>query len=372
MAAALRHPLGPALVALLLHAGLIAGYLAVPKFAHDPSALVCVGSDNAGQKPFEHVRISFPPPGFDGQFYYALARNPWRKHEGPELDKPACRHVRLLYPALCWLTTGGDPELLFWSMPLVNLLAIAGTAGLGAVIALRFRRNAWWGLLLPLAVNAGSAALRDLTDPLATFTVVLLLASWLCRWSVGWMTLSGMLAVLCREQNVAIVAIMMLLAIGGRDWARAAGSVMAVLLWGGWAYVLWQAYGSSPLLDGNFGPPLEGLMQRLREPMDASGRLPIHLIALSCLGVEVAACVLMPLFRPSWTALLIGWAGVALAVFASHPIYAGTYSYLRVFPWIPLGLWLWAVQSGWRWPFVFTLPLMPWAGLAVAKEWQLL
>jgi len=366
----MQNPIGPALVALLLHVGMVAGYLAVPKFAGDPSALVCVGRDRVGHKPFEHVRVGFQPPGFDGQFYYALARNPWRRHDAEEIDKPACRHVRLLYPAACWLLTGGDPELLFWAMPAVNLLAIAGMAGLGAVLALRFKRNAWWGLLLPLAVNAGSPALRDLTDPLATFTVVLLLASWLCQWSVGWMTLSGMLAVLAREQNVAIVAIVMLLSMCGRDWSRAAGAMMAAILWGAWAYVLWKAYGASPLLDGNMGWPLEGLMQRLREPMGNSTHVPIHLIALSCLGVEVVACLLMPLFRPSWSALLVGWAGVALAVLASYSIYAGTYSYLRVFPWIPLALWLWAVQSGWRWPFLFTLPLTPWAALAVAWEWQ--
>jgi hypothetical protein len=180
-----------------------------------------------------------------------------------------------------------------------------------------------------------------------------------------------MLAVLCREQSVVIVAIVMLLAMFGRDASRTAAAAMALILWGGWAYAVWKAYGASPLLDGNFGWPLEGIMQRLREPMGSSTHVPIHLIALSCLGVEVAACVLMPLFRPSWTALFVGWSGAALAVLAAYPIYAGTYSYLRVFSWIPLALWLWAVQSGRRWPFIFTLPLMPWAGFCVVKEWQL-
>jgi hypothetical protein len=371
MTAALRHPIGPALVALLLHAGLIAGYLKSPKCNNDISALVCVAQERVGHEPYDHIHVGFESNGFDGQFYYAIARNPWRRHDAAEIDNPACRHIRLLYPAVCWLLTGGDPELLLWVMPAVNLLAIAGIAGLGAVVALRFGRNAWWGLLLPLAVNAGMPALRDLTDPLATFTVVLLLTAWLCQWSVGWMTLAAMLAVLCREQNVGIVGIVMLLAIGGRDWSRAAGALVAILLFGGWAYAVWQAYGAPPFFDGNFGLPLEGIRQRLQEPMGHSAHLPIHLIGLSCLGVELLGCLLMPLFRPSWTALLVGWAGVALAVMASYAIYAGTYSYLRVFPWVPLALWLWAIQSGRYWPFVLTLPLVPWSGLAVAQAWKL-
>src|SRR5260221_1950252 len=253
MNAVLRHPLGPALAALVLHAGLMTGYVMAPRFGGDVSALVCVGREKLGHEPYEHVRIGFETPGYDGQFYYALARNPWQKHVPTEIDKPAARHLRLVYRVVCGLASGGDPELLFWVMPLINLLSIAGIAALGAMLAVRFGRSAWWGILLPLAVNAGMPALRDLTDPLATFTVVLLLTAWLCRWSAGWLTLAGMLAVLAREQNVAVVGIVLLMAVVWREWGRAAGLVVAVLLWAGWAYALWKAYGDSPFLTSNFG-----------------------------------------------------------------------------------------------------------------------
>ena len=39
----------------------------------------------------------------------------------------------------------------------------------------------WWGFLLPLLLNAGTPALRDLTDPVATFAVCGLLAAWLMQ-----------------------------------------------------------------------------------------------------------------------------------------------------------------------------------------------
>src|SRR5207244_3002432 len=136
----------------------------------DLSALVCVSPERVGRWPYESIRVGLGTDGFDGQFYYALARDPWHRHDYP-LDIPAYRHARILYPALAWLLSGGgDPGRLLWAMPAINLLAAAGLAWLGAGLALRHGRSAWWGFLLPLVVNVGMPALRDLTDPLAALT----------------------------------------------------------------------------------------------------------------------------------------------------------------------------------------------------------
>ena len=69
---------GPALVALLLHALLVVIFLA--RNEGDASALICAASYRIGQPPYEAITRAMGPSGEDGQFYYSLARSPWRAH----------------------------------------------------------------------------------------------------------------------------------------------------------------------------------------------------------------------------------------------------------------------------------------------------
>src|SRR5579871_4129202 len=97
---------GPALAAAVLHAGILAGYVAA--FHGDLSALVCVARERLGRTPYEHIHTGFDRNGYDGQFYYAIARAPWRRHD-LGIDAPAIRQARILYPALSWALSAGDP-----------------------------------------------------------------------------------------------------------------------------------------------------------------------------------------------------------------------------------------------------------------------
>jgi hypothetical protein len=364
-------PVFVAIVALVMHAALMAAYVSAPKCEKEVSALVCVDQRRLEQDPFRHVRVGFADDGYDGQAYYVIAQHPWRRHDAVYIDKPAYRHLRLLYPTLCWLLSGGDPVALFWAMPGVSLLAIAGVAGLGASFAIRFGRSPWWGLLLPFAVNAGMPALRDLTDPLSSCTVLLLMVAWLRRYHAAWLGLAALLALFAREQNLVVVAIIAVLALWERDWKRVIALALPALAWAGWAAFLWDWYGDSPFPLGNFGPPLVGIATRFASPAGRSMNLPVHAVALTCLTIELVACaIVMPLFLPERSTMLLGWAGVALAVLGSPMIFDDVYAYLRVFAWVPLALWLWAVQTGRIWPFLFTLPLTPWVALAVIQVWR--
>src|SRR5579884_896141 len=82
----------PVALALLLHGALLCGYLLA--FRGDVSALVCADRRLAGHWPYEAVHVGFPTGGFDGQFYYVLARNPWQPHHA-FVDLPAYRHGRI-------------------------------------------------------------------------------------------------------------------------------------------------------------------------------------------------------------------------------------------------------------------------------------
>jgi hypothetical protein len=49
---------------------------------------------------------------------------------------------------------------------------------------------------------------------------------------------------------------------------------------------------------------------------------------------------------------LVALAGAGLAVLSGTIVYGDTWSYTRVFSWLPLGVWLSCVQLHWRWPLV--------------------
>ena len=162
--------LAPALVAGLVQLVLMGAYAA--RFGGDVSAFVCVGHEFARQWPFEHVGVSMSKEGFDGQYYYAIARAPLGKHDERYVIAPWYRQLRLLYTGSAWVMSGlGDPVLLLWVLPAINVFAVAAIAGLAACLAACHGRSVWWGALAPFLLNAASPGFRNLTDPTATAAV---------------------------------------------------------------------------------------------------------------------------------------------------------------------------------------------------------
>jgi hypothetical protein len=359
----------PVALTLLLHLALLAAYLQA--FGGDISALVCADQKRVGHWPFEAVRVGFATGGFDGQFYYVLARNPWQRHQA-FVDLPAYRHSRILFVALAWLLSGGDAERLLWALPALNLTCIAGLAWLGAFWAVRHGRNALWGCLLPIVVNAGAPALRDLTDPLSTLAVAGLLVAWLLRQNPWVVTAWAVAAVLSREQNAAVAGIVLLGALWQRRWPLAAGPAAALTVWVGWLLVLRAAYGNFPFLASNTSPPFAGIIYRLVHLRGAVGAhaLPIHACAIAFLFLQMSLAVTMACYRPSRTLVLVALAGVALAVLAGVPIYMNGQSYTRVFLWMPLAVWLWGVQTGRAWPVWLLSPALLWPLFALVQVWR--
>jgi hypothetical protein len=361
-----------AVIAIGAHIALMGAYIHAPHLHGDVSSLVCVPEHRIGKAPFEHIRVGFPGDGYDGQAYYAIARNPWAKQNSAEIDKPSYRHLRLLYPAFAWVASGGGhPTALLWALPALNLLAIGGLAGFAARFAAAEGRSPWWGLLLPFAINAGMPALRDLTDPWASFAAFLLAIAWIRQWHTGWLAVSAGLAVFAREQNLVVVAIVLVLGVADRDARRVAALVAVCCIWAVWAALLWRMYDDSPFPMGNFGPPFAGILKRLADPTGKSTGVPIHLFGLGCLLLEMTACLLLPIVRANRFTILIAGAGVGLAVMGSSAIFEDVHAYLRVFAWIPMALWIGSVQSRQRWPFWFTIPLAPWPALAVLQVWRM-
>jgi hypothetical protein len=363
-------PLKPALAAVLFHFLLMAGY--VLALGGDPAILVCVHEQRLGHPPYELLHTSYRT-GYDGQYYYAIARDPWHfRIEG--FDYPGARRLRILYPALCWLLSGSNPDLLIPVMPLVNLLAIGSMTWMGALLARRRGLSPWWALLLPLAVNVGMPALRDLTDVLAVWALCGLLTAWVLRWPWWNVTLWAAAAAFARETNVPVVLIVLLAASVQRR-LTAAGILFALLLWGTWIVVLRANYGTWPFLPtpGNFAFPLSGALDCLGplNGLRSSAKAGVLLGYMALLLMEAGIAVY--LIRRGVDLVVIGTVlyGATLLVTSGSFVYASPWSYTRAFGCLPLAAWIACSQGRSRWGLAITaIPaILPVAvvGQALAK-----
>jgi hypothetical protein len=361
----MRHILGPVAAAFGLHAGLLACFVAA--FHGDVSSLLCVCGRMAGKGPYAAVRTRFPAQGYDGQYYYALAQSPWgRKSGGHGIDDPVVRQSRILLPALGWLLSGGNAQLLLWVLPLINLLAIAALTALAALLALRHGLNPWWAVLVPVAANVGLPALRTLTDVLSTLAVAGLLVTWMLRWPRWLLIPWALAAVLCREQNMAVILAVMAGAAFCREGRVCAGLAAVLAAWGAWVLTLHSMYGKWPFLGTNehLQMPLSGLLFRwntLDQVHSRAGAI-VQGFAVLLLLVEIGLAVYLIRLRPDPVVLLVALGGAALAAVGGWYIYTDFWSYNRVFAWLPLGISLACLQVRWRWPLVvmslaFLLPV---------------
>lgn len=107
--------------------------------------------------------------GYDGQFYYRLALNPfnWSKTAyGITMDQNY-RYTRIGYPFLTWLLSFGQHNLVPLALVAVNILGVALMAYLGAIFARDNGRHALWGLAFAAYFGLAISVGRDTAEPLA-------------------------------------------------------------------------------------------------------------------------------------------------------------------------------------------------------------
>lgn len=224
--------------------------------------------------------------GYDGQFYYLLALNPFAAHPalaGAHFDLPAYRAQRILYPLLAWaLGLGGRPALVPWMLVAINLAAIVAIGALGAKLAQRMGIAPLWGAALAFYPGLPLSLAGDLAEPLALSCA---LGGLLCardrRW--GWVALLLSLAVLTRETTALLAAALLAAALLARltplpalrlptlrlipldEWRGAALAGLAPLLVAlGWQAALLARFGQLGLVaagSNNLGFPLLGLFE---------------------------------------------------------------------------------------------------------------
>lgn len=203
-----------------------------------------------------------PGGGYDGQFYYRMAVDPFSTEQfvnGVEFDRPAYRQQRIAYPLLAYTITAVTPLSAVEALITVNVAAVGLMTYFAARTAQHYGRPATWGLI-PLAWPAFIFTLAlDLAELLAAAAVV---AAMYCavRREHGMAALVLVLAVLTRETTILVAVAGLLVT---RRWVYAwPGVVLAA-----WHGAIWILWGTAPLLASledsarsEIGLPLVGLV----------------------------------------------------------------------------------------------------------------
>jgi hypothetical protein len=172
------------------------------------------------------LHIASAAPGYDGQFFYQIARDPL--HAAQFLDRPAYRYQRIVYPMLVWIFTLGQASLVPFMLLLVNFLAIVLGTELVARMLIQQRISPWYSLAFGLYFGQATALIFDTTEPLTYLLVCLGLFLMLRKRPTVAALVMG-LAVLSRETAVLFPIGYLLIYLYQRCWRDALRLVLLSL-----------------------------------------------------------------------------------------------------------------------------------------------
>jgi hypothetical protein len=162
--ARLNHPVAAGVIALLGWLAFALARLETWAAGHI-SLFIMAGHVYSGAAHLPHV----PSKGYDGQFYYRFALNPFNWHPtayGITIDHPY-RYTRIGYPLVAWILSLGQHHLVPAVLVVVNLICVAIMGWLGGKFARESGRHALWGLLFAAYFGLVISVGRDTSEPLA-------------------------------------------------------------------------------------------------------------------------------------------------------------------------------------------------------------
>lgn len=228
---------------------------------NDPSIFVLAGDKfvDANRAP-EGLKVLVNWDGYDGQFFYRLALDPFTTKVtdfGIRLDNPPWRQQRIVYPALVRLLSLGRADLVPWLLIAVNYVSLCLIGWIGGAVAQSMGRPALWGLVFPLYPGFLFTLACDTTEILQVGLV--LTSLWLLmrhrpRLATGALTL----AVLTKDPAL-LVAVGAMIAYLLERWKRTGESKIKwyYFVIPGFVFAVWQVFLFSrwqqfPVLAGGF------------------------------------------------------------------------------------------------------------------------
>jgi len=251
----------------------------------------------AGQDPSVPV---FPGAGYDGQFYYRMALAPadLAKHGHGIVIDDGFRRARIAYPALTYLAALGQPRAVPYVLVALNVVAVALSAWLGALLTMQLGRHPLWGLLVAGYGGLVTSVSRDLTEP-TSFVLLAAALLLMARRRPAWAAAAMTGAALARETALLLPAALLLCATWGcarerrRPLRQDALWLVPVGGWTAWELVCKAAYGRLPITDerGRTGTPFAASYHALTRWISAPDRSRLIFLAevLSVLVVVALA-----------------------------------------------------------------------------------
>ena len=264
----------------------------------DESVLVHAGppwTDSAGTR--DSLTVQAADDAFDGQFFYRIGTAPWSTAEtenGVTFDLPALRNARWGYGALAWVASGGDPDLVPWTLIGLNVIAAAAVGAIGGGLARTADRHAAWGTLFVLWPGFAYSLSLDTSELVAS---AFLLGGLLALRHRRWVLVAALLtaAVLTRDTTTVVPFAVTLAAWGaGSDRVKHAISGAVPLgAFAGWQLLQQARFGELPLTssgDNNLTAPLSGLVDQVLKVVPPSGSAELlRLVSIAGLVALIGA-----------------------------------------------------------------------------------
>lgn len=267
--------------------------------------------------------------GYDGQFYYRLAIQPFSSAEraaGVAFDAPHYRSQRIVYPLLAHLLALGQPAWVPPALLVINLLALCGIAFLGSRLAQQQGRSPVWGAAFALYFGFFMSFVRDLGEILAVF--FLLAGLLLARRKPVAAALLLTLAVLTKE-TALIFTLAVLAAAFLERWKRWPVFLLPALTYAVWQGVLTLRFGSiTGDVANHIGLPFSGLWIFWQYAINSGDTY--NLVILALIALFSLAALLGVLLGHAPLALKLAFLGYfALAAFLTNAVWFDQWSFMR-------------------------------------------
>ncbi len=264
--------------------------------------------------------------GYDGQFFYRLALDPFTTKVtdfGITFDRPSYRHQRILLPLTAWaLSGGGCPRAALFALLAINLLAGIALTATGASLAKSIGANPLWALGLALYPGFLISLARDLSEVAACS---LLLGGIVLARHAHWRCASVIffLAALTRETTLVVPAALLLVqgtyflrGLRTKDATRPTVATLVACAWPivlflGWQVLLMKVWGVAPALAnrGTLLPPFVGLARFFVDAVQ-------HLYVLDLIQVWLLVATIVTTGRALYRAEVPPWEKIAWCLYA--------------------------------------------------------
>jgi hypothetical protein len=302
----LRSPWAFALVVVIAYGLLAVGYLGRHHF--DITSFIQAGDLFVDAKQLlSPIAIKPNSTGYDGEFYYRLALDPFQLQQsafGVTFDNPPWRIQRIVYPVLAWIAAFGQPARVPAALFLVNMLGLATVAAFAVKFTARLRLPVQTPLAIMLWPGFILALAHDTTEIVAAAFLIAALYAYVGKRLVAYAIL-GALATLTRETSIlalgGIFCLELFRAIrGGRSQWRSliicGLALLPYLVWREALHIVWGGSMQQAAIAHNVDWPFLGPLGLLRDALASIRRFirtsPVD-AAIGCFVFGSAAWLLI-------------------------------------------------------------------------------